>query len=143
MAKDIEQRIYQILWQSLAKLNHPSDVSLFAQDILTPTEKVMIAKRLAIALLLSRGWDQEAISKVLKVSTDTIHRLKISLRTGGRGYQKVINQIEKDEAWEDIALDLKQALEEIWAGRVGTHWAASKPVIYQKYRQKRAKRTIL
>ena len=52
----------QVLWNGLTKLDSKDFVAEFLNDILTSTERVMMTKRLAMAVLLLRGWDQEAIS---------------------------------------------------------------------------------
>lgn len=135
--------MYEIFWDALAGLKNPQDISIFLEDILSPTEKIMLAKRLTIALLLSRGWNQEAISQTIKVSTDTIHRVKLSLRLSGRGYQKVIHEIENAQTWEQIKLDLQQTLEEFWAGRAGATWAITKPAVAKKFAAKRSKFKVI
>lgn len=103
----------------------------------------MIAKRLATALLISRGWDQEAIDHYIKVSLGTIHNIKNKLNSQVKGYQKVITQIEKSREWEQMKLDLSQALEEIIAERVVVGRRVTKPAIREKYRQKREKYKVL
>lgn len=143
LSKELMNRINELLWEAFAKLRGKEDAATFIQDIFTTTEKVMIAKRLAIALLLARGWDQEAISSYLKVSTGTVQTIKRNLNSQSQGYRKVINQIEESGEWEQMKLDLAQAFEEILAGRVGVNWKRSKPAVAQKYRQKRAKYKLL
>lgn len=144
--KNLEQRMYELLWGAIAKLDKKESVSEFLKDILTPTERVMIAKRLAMALLLARGWDQEAISRYLKVSTATVQTIKRVLATGALGYKKVILQIEKDENWGQMWLGLNQALEEILTERLtlrGKLQSTSKAGIFQRYREKREKYRLL
>ena len=140
---ELSNRMNEILWESLAKLGNKQDISAFLQDILTHTERIMLAKRLTIALLLYRGWDQEAIDSYLKVSLGTIQTVKRNLNSGANGYQKVITQIEKSREWEQMKLDLSQAFEEILAGRVGANWKQSKPAVAKKYQEKRAKYKVL
>lgn len=140
---EIIERMLELLQKSFAKLDNKDAVSDFLEDILTPTERVMIAKRLAMALLLNRGWDHDAICRYLKVSTSTVTYFKNKLKGSARGFQKVLANIEKSNEWEQIWLDLRQGLEEIIAGRVGANWKTSKPAVYQKYREKRAKYKIL
>lgn len=139
---ELEKRLQEILWKSLVKFNKDTS-SGFIETVLTPTEKTMIAKRLAMALLLSRGWDHDAVSKYLKVSTSTITTIKNKLTTAKNGYHQIIAQIENDEAWEQIWLDLQQGLEEIYAGRVGSHWKNEKSAVYKKFQTKRNKYKIL
>ncbi len=143
LSKELEDRMNEILWKSLAHLGETSEVANFLEDILTPTERTMIMKRLAIALLLSRGWDQESISHYLKVSTTTVQNLKKVSRLSKGGLALAISQIEKESEWEQIKLDLAQTLEEIWAGRVGANWKQSKPGVRLRYASKRQKYKVL
>ena len=145
LKKELENRLYETLWAALAKLDKKESVSEFLEDILTFTERVMIAKRLAIALLLNRGWDQEAISRYLKVSTSTVQHVKTVFRFGGRGLQKVLDQLEQDKAWQEMWLDLKQTLEEILTERMTTGGVRTriKSEINQEYLTKRLKLKIL
>lgn len=143
ISKELTVKVNRLLWESLAKLSEQESVGQFLNDILTPTERVMVSKRLAIALLLSRGWDQEAISDYLKVSTTTVQTLKRNLVLSGRGYMNVIKQIERDKEWLAMKLDLTQAFEEILASRVGRNWKVSKAEVFKKYRVKRREAGIL
>lgn len=140
---ELIERMSELLQKSFAKLDKKEAVSDFLEDILTPTERIMIAKRLAIALLLNRGWDQDAVSRYLKVSTSTVTNIKNKLRGSVKGFKQVLKNIETSDEWEQIWLDLQQGLEEIIAGRVGAYWKTSKPAVFQKYREKRAKYKIL
>ena len=56
----LQQKMNQVLWNGLTKLDSKDFVAEFLNDILTSTERVMMTKRLAMAVLLLRGWDQEA-----------------------------------------------------------------------------------
>lgn len=71
-------------------------ISSILEDVLTPTERMMVAKRLAIALLLYRGWDQESIDRTLKVSIATIQTVKRSMENSSQGYHLAINKINSN-----------------------------------------------
>lgn len=94
----ISKNIDDLLINSFSKTRGKNDLLPFISDLLTPTEKIMVSKRLAIAfLLLKKDIDQRQIAKVLKVSTGTISRVNIVLNTEGTGYRSVLNKILKDE----------------------------------------------
>lgn len=143
--KDLENRMNEILWDCLAKTSTKREISLILQDMLTFTERIMVAKRLAIALLLSRGWDQDAISRYLKVSITTIQSIKRLLRQESPGYLKMIERIEKSEGWDKFKLDLGQTLEEILADRLtyGRTRRSLNSEIQKKYSTKRSKHNLL
>lgn len=106
LSKDIEEKMFALFFQAFARLSKPVDIAKFLNDLLGPVEKIMLAKRLAIAVLLRRGYDYESIKQTLRVSSETIARVNISLNYGGEGYTMVVDEILKDrrmrEFWEKI-----------------------------------------
>jgi len=52
------------------------------ETLLTSTEQIMLAKRLAVIVMLERGYTYYRIMKTLKVSTSTIKRLHRNLESG-------------------------------------------------------------
>lgn len=97
--KDIEVRVLNTLWDALSYVHTASQSQRFLEDLLTPTEKVMLSKRLTIAVLLIKGYPYESICSVLKVSSATIGSVANWLKISGAGYRYVIDQILKEEKW--------------------------------------------
>ncbi len=64
------------------------NVGFVIKELLTPTEKMMLAKRLAVVLLLDKGLPQHTIAEHLKVSTSTVIRTSLDIENGR--YDKVI-----------------------------------------------------
>ncbi len=102
LSRDTEKKLFAIFFKSLARLSNPTDIEKFLGDLLGPVEKTMLAKRLAIALLLARGYQYETIKDILKVSQETIARVNIALHYKGEGYQMVIQKILRDEKLEEV-----------------------------------------
>jgi Trp operon repressor len=102
VTKDIQKRMYEVFLDTLANVKSRNEVSEYIEDFLTPTEKVMLPKRLAIALLIIKGYDQRTIIQYLKVSFATITRISNTLKTSGYGYRRVIDKIIKDERFMDL-----------------------------------------
>jgi len=103
--QDIETKMYETLWQAISNLKSASDIQTFLDDLLSPTEKTMLAKRLAIAALLLRKYDYQAIMDLLKVSSATVSKVVLTLNLKN-GYKIAINKIARSEAtrefWKDI-----------------------------------------
>lgn len=110
----IEQRIFEIFVESFAKLKNKDDVEGFLSELLTPTEKVMLAKRLSVAVLLEKGYDYRQIAEILKISSSTIGRVAFYLKSKGEGLKKIVSLILSDEKrtdfWKDIDLFVAKAL---------------------------------
>lgn len=97
--------MYQVLFDVLAMIGKPNEIADFLDDVLSPTEKTMIAKRLFIAILLARGFTYEQIEGTLKVSSPTVRNVNIALKHGKYGYVNAINKIvrhEKVQAFLDV-----------------------------------------
>ena len=105
----IESKMYETLWQAFSQLSYKGDIQLFLNDILSPTEKIMIAKRLAIASLLSRNYDYETIKNLIKVSQGTVAKIVLSLKFRN-GYKIAIDKIARSEAAKDFWQDIENLL---------------------------------
>ena len=65
----------------------------FFDDLLTPTERIMFSKRLAILYLLAKGYTVRSIQEMLRVSPSTVARLWTSVQRGK--YAEVMRRIQK------------------------------------------------
>lgn len=104
----IEKRILEIFLDYFANLKTPNDINAFLVSLLSPTEQIMISKRLAIAVLLSRGFNYEYIDHNLKVSKSTVATIHRQLMTGALGYKKAIEYILKKENREGLWNSLEE-----------------------------------
>ena len=139
--RKVEARMYEILWQSLAKLDQQDKVGRFLKDLLTPTERVMVAKRLAIAILLNKGWGQESIDKTLKVSGATIQSIRRILSDSGEGYRQVIEQLSRDESWEETMGEIGQFLQDNFTLR-GQIKALTRSPLHEEYQRLKNKKIL-
>ncbi len=80
--------------QLLADLGH-SDATTFFEDFFSETEKVVLAKRLAIAILLHKGKPYGEIAKSLNVSSATISAVAEMLIKPG--IVTALQKIQEDE----------------------------------------------
>lgn len=140
ISKNVEKRMYEIFHNVISSLKHSSDIEEFISDLLSPIEKIMLAKRLSIAVLLEKGYSYEDISKILRVTPPTIATVSITLRYRGNGYKKAVQRLLKDEKinafFEKIGDLLVESIPPI-RGK-GTDWSYLKTE-YEKEKRKRAK----
>ncbi len=122
LRKEIEKRIFEIFLSSLARVRQKEEVESFIQDLLSPIERIMLAKRLSIAFLLRKGYNQRTISKLLKVSLSTVNRVSLRLQLGGEGFNKVISDIIRDERKDDFWQKLDDLISGIVPPR-GRSWS--------------------
>ena len=124
LRKEVEKRVYEVLMTSIAQAKTPDTVRRLVDDLLSPSERLMLAKRLAIALLLLNKYDQRVISRWLRVSLGTVSKVSLTLQTGKGGYQAVIGSILRKEAFRDFLQKIDDALANLLppAGRNWSHW---------------------
>ena len=107
---EIEERIFEIFWDYLATLKKPEDIHEFLISLLSYTEQVMFSKRLAIAVLLARGYNYRDIDETLKVSTSTVGTVHKQILVGAPGYKKAIDRILKREKVDNLINNLNEIL---------------------------------
>lgn len=96
----IQGEILRTLFSGIAHIHSERDVSILLRDLLTPTEHIMLAKRLMAALLLERGYPIHKICGMLKLSRTTVTLIRTALARGGEGYRiaaAVIARVSKIE----------------------------------------------
>lgn len=105
LSAEVQNKISETLLEAVSQVKGKQETGLFLNDLLTPTERVVLAKRLAIAVLLLKGWGYEAIQHFIKVSSDTVGKVSLVVKQK-EGYRKTIEKMMKTEAgrqfWREI-----------------------------------------
>lgn len=135
LQKNVEERILDLFWTSLSTLSTKETLASFLDDLLTPTEKIMISKRLAIAFMILKGHNYPSINEKLKVSDPTIWNVKQTLLYKGQGYKIAIEKIMTKEKWEKFWQDLDRFLEDTFPPRHGTNWKEARRKQWEKRRK--------
>ncbi|MBI4067258.1 hypothetical protein HY407_02650 [Candidatus Gottesmanbacteria bacterium] len=136
--KKTHDRIYKLFISGLIGCNSFTLTSSVIEDLLTPTEQVMLAKRFSIAYMLLEGYDYRTISSILRVSSATINAVATTLHIGGSGLRSIVMSIKKDEKMKEFVDEFSDALQDMIASARGQNWSASKKMLWQarKDRQK-------
>ncbi|MDP2676337.1 MAG: Trp family transcriptional regulator [bacterium] len=100
LEKEIYDSISRELRDIFAETKDKKDIENFLNDLLTPTEKIMLAKRLAIVIMLERMYPFRVISKTLKVSEATIGTVKERLDRNGSGFEVVFAYLDRKKPSE-------------------------------------------
>ena len=135
LQKQVEERILDLFWTSLSSISTKENISIFLNDLLTPTEKLMLSKRLAIAFMLVKGHIYPVINEKLKVSDQTIWNVKSHLAIRGKGYKMVIYQIMTKEKWERFWQKLDHFFEEALPPKHGADWKEVRRKQWEKRRK--------
>ncbi len=103
---DIENRIYKLLSQTLAGIKKEDEFNDFLDDFLSPTERTVFAKRLAIAILLAKGCDYAEIRKTLRVTPTTISRANFRMNYGNGSVKKAAENIANSDYGKALAEEI-------------------------------------
>ena len=103
--KEVANKIFETLLEAVSQMRSKSEVSMFINDLLSPVERTMIAKRLAIAVLLLKRWDYPSIKDFLKVSNATVSKVSLIIQVN-RGYKEVVDKLTRTEAGKDFWRDI-------------------------------------
>ncbi len=134
--KKVEERMFEIFKSTISSLRSDEDIEDFLDDFLSPSEKIMLSKRLAIAVLLAKGHNYPVITEVLRVTPSTIASVSLRLKYAGKGYKKAVERILSAEKADQFWQKIEDFLAKIPKSK-GSSW------VYQRReyeKQKRAKK---
>jgi len=96
----VSERMFELLIKAIIEAKDTAGAIALLRDLLTPVERIMIAKRLAIAVLLYREKTYEEIQDTLKVSKPTIAMVNGQLKYFGHGYREFVDKLSREKRWQ-------------------------------------------
>jgi len=85
--KSVWSQIHQTLAKVISSYNQP-ELEKFLTEFLTKEEKIMLAKRLTLYIMLLAGYSDTEIKEVLRLSFETIRSAKGFLEAKGKEFKK-------------------------------------------------------
>lgn len=92
------EKIFDIFTDTFLRIKDKSKLNDFFDSFFSPTEKIMLSKRLAIAVLLAKGNDYDSIKSSIRVTDGTISKVNLLLRSNRHGLQNAVENILKRDA---------------------------------------------
>ena len=139
--KNIEQQMFTQFWNSLSGLENPQSASDFFSDLLTNTEKYMLAKRLTCAVLLIRGHSASEINKSIHITYSTIGSVASWVKNAKPKTQNILARISKQKDWQSIS-DLIESLLDKLPPKYGTNWSIAGKEKHKRALQRSAKSSL-
>lgn len=108
------------LYTAAGSLRGRADMKIFLRDLLTPSERLMLGRRIIIARMLMSGYTYRNIAERLGMGIDTVHRVQKFLYDQIPGYEQAVKGIETemekrrrrkiytDDSWRGSIARLKQ-----------------------------------
>lgn len=78
----VKEKLYAQLVDVFTAHEGKFDSKKLVYELFTPTERLMFAKRIAIVLLLEKGYTSYGIAQLLNVSDSTVSRLDVQRERG-------------------------------------------------------------
>lgn len=132
ITKKTEERILNLFISAVVLVQTPKSAISLIDDLLTPTEKVMLSKRFSIAFMLLEGYDYDQIQTALKVSSATVGRVALWLKTKGGGVREIRDKIKRNESLKEIWEDIKDSFAELFLTSPGMNWKAGHQILRQR-----------
>lgn len=102
LTKTVENQLTTTLELVLARIAKEEEMKDFLLSLLTPTERIMLAKRLAIIILLKEGLPESHIADALHVTRITVSRMQLFLEARGKGYEIALQVLQNEKVMQDI-----------------------------------------
>ncbi|MEK7088557.1 MAG: Trp family transcriptional regulator [Patescibacteria group bacterium] len=111
LKKETLNRLYSEFGKALEKSAQKSGTKFFIGDLLTKTEKIMLAKRFAIIYLLSQDVPISYIVESLGVSYPTLSRMSLKYDIGKySSLLKTLGEKDKTNIWDMLEKILRAGL---------------------------------
>ena len=125
------EKLYKLMFEIISNMDEEERFTGIVNELLSPTEKIMISKRVAIIYLLMKKIDYIIISDVLKVSSTTIAKFH-SIMKKGKEIRNILEGIIENEKIKDF-------FEELFFREPGTYGVNWESAWRQKFEIERKK----
>lgn len=102
LPKKAEEKLIETLQLVFTKILRREEMDTFFNALLTKTEKLMLAKRLAIVVLLEEGLPESQIADSLHVTRMTVSRMQYYLESRGQGYKVALRKLAQEKQLEEF-----------------------------------------
>lgn len=121
--EEVLKKLFDLFFEVVGKRKNQNDFRQIINEILSETERIMTAKRIAIIYLLIKKIDYKIICDVLKVSASTVFKFRFLLKENNKTVSIISRMIKNEkvaEFLEEIILTL------YGPGTPGVDWSRAK-----------------
>lgn len=123
--RETEKAMFRKFWLSLSSLRDSDTVASFFTDFLSETEKLMLAKRFTIAVLLLRGRRPTDIKRILHVSNSATGSAASWLKNAKPKTLATLERVIQENQWEQFIDSIESAIDSLPL-RYGSNWGRVK-----------------
>ena len=115
----VYEKMFVLLFEVVSNSRDKKIFNQLIKDLLSPTERIMIAKRVVLVYLLLQEIDYRMICDVLKVSNTTVSKFKL-LMEKSEGIVPILTKTIRNERVQLFMVELIDVLRP--PGTYGTNW---------------------
>lgn len=102
LSKKTEEELINNLNLVFAKINAVDEMLIFQKALMTETEKLMLAKRLAIIVLISEKLSDSEIAHILHLTRITVAKTRYFYESRGEGFKIALKKLEEQKRLEEF-----------------------------------------
>jgi len=138
---NIEEEMFKQFWNSLGQINDFQKSGEFFSDLLTQTEKTMLAKRFTAAVLIIRGKSATEIKNSIYLTYSTIGSVSSWVKNAKPKTRELLTKISNEKNWESILDKIEAILDKIPPKR-GTDWSMAGKAKYNRALKRSSRRSL-
>lgn len=104
--EQVSDRLQCLFFDVVAKHNSKNTFLALLDELLSPTEKIMLSKRIGIIYLLEKGVTIDRICKVLHMSTSTVAQYILRFRHKKSLINQIIKSVIRKEKIKNVVADV-------------------------------------
>ena len=118
----VYEKMFGLFFEVITNSKNKEGFNQLMKELLSPTERIMVAKRVVLVYLLLQEIDYQVICRVLKVSSSTISKFKL-LTDNKSG---MIDILKKTMQNDKIKLFVFELMSDLFPpGMYGTNWESA------------------
>ncbi len=113
-----EEEIVKNLNFILSSITKSGEMVSFLNSLLTPTERIMLGKRMAMIVLIEEGLRDSEISRILHITEMTVSKMRLFYEARGDGFKVAIQKLKEQKRLEEFKDTLLSLVE--FVGKAGS-----------------------
>lgn len=97
-----EKELLQNLKSVFAQIHKLDEMEIFFDALLTPVERIMLAKRLGVVVLVSEGYTDSDIARTLHLTRITVAKMRYFYEARDEGFKVALKRLEEQEQLEGL-----------------------------------------
>src|SRR3989344_7421758 len=102
LKEKVESELNKSFQTVIARISNMQEMNSFLTSLLSNTEKLMLAKRLAVVVLLDENIPESTIANILNVTRETVARQRYRLELKGEGYKIAIKKLAEEKTLQGL-----------------------------------------